>query len=270
MPELVLVDGLSKQYRGSAGGVREVTLTVASGEIVGLLGPNGSGKTTALHCITGIIRPDAGVVLLAGLPHDSSEAKDVFGFLPDDLPMPDSLRAAELIALFRRLRPSFDARLAHEWLEILGLAHEGSKYFGEYSHGMKRKLQLVLALAHRPRLLILDEPLRGLDPEAAVLMLSLMEALRDSGAGVLVSTHDLAGAERFCTEVVIISAGRVISQGSPAELMSESGTDSLERHFIATTGIGDAVEAKRRSMRAAVLGWGTTADASPRHETSEV
>ena len=110
----------------------------------------------------------------------------------------------------------------------IDLADHLDKYVGDYSHGMKRKLQLVLATAHRPRLLVLDEPLRGLDPEAAILMNTVIERTAGAGNGVLIATHDLFAAERGCDEVVIVSEGRVVTQGAPAELLERHRAANLE------------------------------------------
>jgi ABC-2 type transport system ATP-binding protein len=248
LPALLLVDRVTKRYDRSTG-VQDVSFHVDPGEVVGLLGPNGAGKSTTLHSITGILRPDSGSILIDGHPYDDPAAKDVFGFLPDDLPMPESLRAGELMTMHRRLRPSFDENLAHEWLETVGLAAHRSKYFGQYSSGMKRKLQLVLALAHRPRLLVMDEPMRGLDPEAAILVISIMDAFTAANGGVLVSTHDLLAAQRYCTSVVVLAEGIVVADGPPDDLTRSLGATTLEEYFIKVTGLGDAIESKRNTIR---------------------
>jgi len=168
LSNILRVNDLTKRY-GRDVGIEDVSFTVEAGEIVGLLGPNGSGKSTTLHCLTGILSATSGTVEIAGVDHELPAAKDGFGFLPDDLPLPESLRSLEVMALHRRLRARFDRDLAEDLLELVGLTDHRDKYVGHYSHGMKRKLQLVIALAHRPRLLIMDEPMRGLDPEAAII-----------------------------------------------------------------------------------------------------
>ena len=147
------------------------------------------------------------------------------------------------------------SRLVHELHEdgtVSGsmpiLADHLDKYVGDYSHGMKRKLQLVLATAHRPRLLVLDEPLRGLDPEAAILMNTVIERTAGAGNGVLIATHDLFAAERGCDEVVIVSEGRVVTQGAPAELLERHRAANLEALFLALTGIGTGLERKLQHL----------------------
>jgi ABC-2 type transport system ATP-binding protein len=242
------VDHLTKMY-GRRLGIEGVSFDVAAGEIIGLLGPNGSGKSTTLHCLTGILAPTSGRVQITGIAHDRPAAKDGFGFVPDDLPMPESLRAPEVLALHRKLRSQFDRDLAEDLLELVGLADHRSKYVGEYSHGMKRKLQLVTALAHGPRLLIMDEPMRGLDPEAGIIVKTLLETFREQGGGVLVATHDLLAAEHYCDRVVILTYGKVIATGEPSELIGAAGVDTLEELFVQVTGLADQMAEKQDELR---------------------
>jgi ABC-2 type transport system ATP-binding protein len=248
LTSILQVADLTKRY-GRNVGVEGVTFGVEAGEIVGLLGPNGSGKSTTLHCVTGILSPTSGTVEITGVDHARPAAKDGFGFVPDDLPMPESLRPPEVLALHRRLRTRFDPDLSEELLELVGLADHRQKYVGEFSHGMKRKLQLVIALAHRPRLLIMDEPMRGLDPEAAIIVKTLLEMFREQGGGVLVATHDLLAAEHYCDRVVILTQGRVIASGEPADLISGAGVDTLEDLFIEVTGLAEQMAGKQEELR---------------------
>ncbi|MBK8446977.1 MAG: ABC transporter ATP-binding protein [Micropruina sp.] len=241
------VHGLTKLY-GTRAGIAEASFEVRPGEIVGLLGPNGCGKSTTLHCITDYHNATSGEVLIAGHPHDRPSAKSRLGFLPDDLPLPESLSGRELLMLHAHLRPGLQLDTAYDLLEVFDLMDHLDRYVGDYSHGMKRKLQLVLALAHRPTLLVLDEPLRGLDPEAAILTSTVISSFAGSAGGVLIATHDLAEAERTCDSVVIVSQGRVVAQGAPADLKSEHGASSLEDVFLTLTGIRDGLAAKLRRL----------------------
>ena len=248
LDNLLTVENLRKTY-GGARAVEHVAFGVRAGEVVGLLGPNGAGKSTTLHCITGIIEPSGGSVSLCNMPADDPRAKDMFGLLPDDLPLPASLRASEVLALHRKLRPRFDQELADELLGLVGLSNELTKPVGDYSHGMKRKLHLVAALAHHPRLLILDEPLRGLDPEAAILIRTMMETFKEQGGGVLFATHDLLAAEHFCDRVVIMADGSAIASGAPDELMKRSNTISLEQFFVQVTGLIGRIAESEETVR---------------------
>ncbi|WBQ04204.1 ABC transporter ATP-binding protein [Kribbella sp. CA-293567] len=246
-PEPLAVRGLTKKFGGQRA-VDDVSFTVPTGSIVGLLGPNGSGKSTTLHCITGFHRVTAGEVLINGLPHDTPAAKNEFGFFPDDLPVPESLTADETLALHRRLRPLFDLEFAEALTETVGLLAHRKKFVGDYSHGMRRKLQLVLALAHHPRLLILDEPLRGLDPEAGALMSSVIAQFAGSGGAVLIATHDLYAAERTCDEVCILSDGKLAASGRPADIVTRTGTADLADAFVAVTGLTTSVAAAEAAV----------------------
>lgn len=248
LTSILRVEGLTKRY-GPNIGVEGVSFEVDAGEIVGLLGPNGSGKSTTLHCLTGILAPTTGTVEVMGVDHERPAAKDGFGFVPDDLPLPEALRSPEVMALHRRLRTRFDHDLAEDLLELVGLADERDKYVGEYSHGMKRKLQLVIALAHGPRLLIMDEPMRGLDPEASIIVSTLLETFREQGGGVLVATHDLLAAEHYCDRVVILTRGRMITSGQPAELIDDAGVESLEELFVQVTGLAEQMADKQAELR---------------------
>ncbi|MFJ6077052.1 ABC transporter ATP-binding protein [Pseudarthrobacter sp. NPDC092419] len=248
LPDPLQVAELTKIY-GSRPGIENLSFTVGAGQITGLLGPNGSGKSTTIHCITGFIKASSGRILLGGAAHHSVEAKDRFGFFPDDLPMPDSLTGSETIAFYRRLRPLFSDATADGLVELLGLSAHLGKYVGEYSHGMKRKLQLVVALAHRPELLILDEPMRGLDPEAGLLMNALLRTFTEEGGAVLLATHDLTAAERVCGSVVILAQGRMVAAGAPGDLMARHGTASLEELFVHATGLHTAMLGKELELQ---------------------
>lgn len=252
LPDPLHVAGLTKMY-GSRTGVQNISFDVRQGEVTGLLGPNGSGKSTTIHCITGFIEPTEGQILIGGAKHSTLPAKDFFGFFPDDLPIPESLTGAETVGFYRRLRPVFDDFLAQRLLELLGLEGHMDKYVGAYSHGMKRKLQLVLALAHHPRLLVLDEPMRGLDPEAGMLMNVILKTFVQDGGAALVATHDLLAAQHYCDSVVILAGGAVVSSGAPVRLMSQSGTSSLEELFIRATGLEATMKGKEDELRSLLV-----------------
>lgn len=248
LPDPLQVTELTKIY-GTRPGIENLSFNVGAGQITGLLGPNGSGKSTTIHCITGFIKASSGRILIGGATHDSVEAKDRFGFFPDDLPMPDALTGSEMLAFYRRLRPLFSDESAAGLVKLLGLSTHMDKYVGEYSHGMKRKLQLVVALAHRPELLILDEPMRGLDPEAGLLMNALLRTFSAEGGAVLLATHDLTAAERMCDSVVILAQGRMVAAGAPRDLMAHHDTASLEELFVHATGLHTAMLGKEQELQ---------------------
>lgn len=259
MPDPLVVHALGKDF-GKISVLSKVTFSLSRGEILGLLGPNGSGKSTLLHCLTGYHDQSCGEIEFFGHQRDSIAAKDSFGFLPDDLPMPGSLTGAEVLIFHQRLRPRFDTEVALSWANILGLSDHLGKYVGDYSHGMRRKIQLVLALSHSPEVLILDEPLRGLDPEAGLVMRTVMGEFARQGGSVLVATHDLLGAERFCDRVVVLAEGCVIAQGPPQRVVEEVGAPDLEAAFIELTALRDRVS---RAQGEVVTMMGTSRTSSP-------
>lgn len=247
MHDILDAHALTKRYGGRTV-LDGVSLGIPAGTIHGLLGPNGSGKTTCLHLVTGLIQPDAGTVLVDEIDVARPASRLGFGFAPDDLPMPSSLTGREYLALHHALRERDDTARAAELADLLRVADALERPVGDYSHGMRRKLQLIAALAHQPRLLVLDEPFRGLDPEAATALRTLLVAFARAGGAVLVATHDLVRAERDCDTVTILDAGSVVAAGAPADLRARHpDASSLDDLFLEVT--GRAAEATERRER---------------------
>ena len=236
MNSILTVVDLTKKY-GQFTAARKINFSVAGGSIVGLLGPNGSGKSSVLHCVTGVIGVTSGAIIINGHPHQTAAAKAMLGFVPDDLALPTNLTGAEYLDLIRRLQPSCDRSLMAELLDLLGLTGALGKLVAEYSHGMKRKMQMVAAMSHSPSLLILDEPFRGLDPEAHLILRTLIDSFVATGGGALVATHDMAEAQAYCDEISIFADGEIAAAGTPAALMAEYERSSLEEVFLAAAGI---------------------------------
>lgn len=249
MTDALRVVDLVKRY-GRFVAVCGVSFTVPSGGITGLLGPNGSGKSSVLHSITGVVTATSGTVTIAGRAHDTAAAKAVTGFVPDDLPLPLNLTGFEYLDLVRRLQPGTDPTLTDELVSLLGMTRALPRLVAEYSHGMKRKIQMIAALGHRPRLLILDEPFRGLDPEAHVILRELIASFVRDGGGVLVATHDLSAAEGYCDAVTVVADGCVVADGPPHRLMDEHGQRSLEGVFLAATGLAERTRSKHEQLSA--------------------
>jgi len=244
MAQPLTVTNLTKRY-GRFVAVDGVSFAVAPGTITGLLGPNGSGKSSILHSLTGVVTPTSGSIAIAGNPHSSTAAKAALGFVPDDLALPLNLTGYEYLDLVRRLQPRSDLELAHELAHLLAIDAALGRLVAEYSHGMKRKIQTIAALLHRPTLLVLDEPFRGLDPEAHMVLRHLIASFVDDGGGVLVATHDLAAAETYCDTVTIVADGTVVAQGVAAGLLAEYDEPTLEGVFLAATGLGTRARAAR-------------------------
>jgi len=229
---------ITKTY-GRKVAVNEVSLTAPAGAITGLLGPNGSGKTTLLHCLCGVVAPDSGEVRVNGRLSQHRNARHNIGFCPDDLPMPDLLTGREYLDMvmgIRGLRVTGDHIAA--LLDGMRLAPAYDQLIGSYSHGMKRKIQLIASILHQPDVLVLDEPFRGLDPESSTILKELLRRYAARGAAVLVSTHDLLVAEQMCDEVAVLRDGDLVAQARVDELRSV-GEMTLEESFLNLTGLAD-------------------------------
>jgi len=234
-----------KRYGGFTA-VDGVSLNVRAGEVFGLLGPNGAGKTTTIGMLTGLLRPSAGTVHIAGhdVARDARTVKRLIGYVPDEPYLYDKLTAREFIRLMARLYNMPDGGHAvagriEELLAYFDLQGSADQPIGGYSHGMRQKTALCGVLIHEPRLLFLDEPTVGLDPRSARLLKDTLRALVAQGRGVLLCTHILEIAQAICDRVAILDHGRIIVQGSLDELRHAvaGGLDeSLEDIFLRLTG----------------------------------
>jgi ABC-2 type transport system ATP-binding protein len=217
-PDVLRVDGLAKRFAGG-GGVDAVSMSIGAGEITGFIGVNGAGKSTTLRCILGLLRPDAGAISLFGRPA-SAQSRRRIGFLPEERGLFPRERARDAIAFHARLKglARRDAlRAADRLLERIGLGGRQRTRIGELSKGNAQRVQILCALAHAPDLLILDEPLSGLDPVAQSEVLSLFAEFRAGGGAILFSTHSMAAAENLCDRVVILAKGRTVFEGPLTE-----------------------------------------------------
>ncbi len=221
---IVSVDGVVKRY-GDLTAVGDVSFTVGR-EIVGLLGSNGAGKSTMLKMIVGLLRPDAGHVRIAGhdVRLDATEARRLVGYLPEDLELYERLTGREFLRFVAGIKGVVPDDAAIEaGLESFGILDKADHLIKEYSLGMKKKTGLLAALTGDPRVLVLDEPLNALDALSMRLVERRLEAFRDAGGAVLVSSHVMAFVERVCSRVVILRAGRTVAEASPSALRAETG-----------------------------------------------
>lgn len=236
---VVRVRGLSKSYGGRTV-VDRLDLDVLPGEVVGLIGANGAGKTTTVEILQGLRKADAGDVRVLGLDpaRDADRLRRQLGSQLQSSGLPDRLRVAEAVALFSGPRATDGAAL----LEQFGLAHRRKSPFAGMSGGERQRLFLVLALLNQPRLVILDELTQGLDPAARREVWSAVAQLRDRGTTVMLVTHELDEAEALCERVIAMREGRVLDQGTPAQLVVRHSSEVAVRFGIAAT---DPVETAR-------------------------
>ncbi|MDF5757982.1 ABC transporter ATP-binding protein [Spongiactinospora sp. TRM90649] len=232
MGALLEVSGLRKSY-GARVAVNGVGLTVAAGETYGLLGPNGAGKTTAISMIVGILARDAGEIRVDGRPHGTSTrgTKAMIGYVPQNLALYQELSARRNLRFFGRLQgiPRATAgRAVQDALELTGLADRADEPVSGFSGGMARRLNIAIGLLHRPRLLVLDEPTAGVDPQSRNAILDGVRDLAARGVAVLYTTHYMEEAERVCDRVGIIDHGEMIAEGTRRELVGMVGqSDTL-------------------------------------------
>jgi ABC-2 type transport system ATP-binding protein len=222
---------LSKSF-GAVRAVDSVSFEVRPGEIYGLLGPNGAGKTTSISMISGLLKPDAGEVSVAGASFWSNpqQAKSIMGVVPQELAIYEELSGRENLEFWGRMAglSSGDAKSrAKELLEALTLTDRANDAVKKYSGGMKRRINLGCALLHRPKLLLLDEPTVGIDPQARMNILEFIRNLRATGTGILYTTHYLEEAESLCQRIGIIDHGRLLAEGTFSELQERLGGDRV-------------------------------------------
>ncbi len=249
----IRVEGLTKHYRGRWGrrveALCDLTLAVEPGEIFGLLGPNGSGKTTTLKLLTGLLRPTSGRAWILGRPAGESEVRSRLGFLPEESYFYRFLTAAETLDFFGRLfgLPRAERRRrADALLEEFGLSQARHRAVGTFSKGMARRLGLASTLLNDPELVLLDEPTTGLDPMGTREVKDLILRLKARGKTVLVCSHLLADIERICDRIAILSGGRLRTLGRVSDLLSRR--DAAQ---ITVRGLGDgALDALRAQARA--------------------
>ncbi|MBA3319532.1 MAG: ABC transporter ATP-binding protein [Gemmatimonadales bacterium] len=239
---MIRLKDLTKRY-GKFTAVDGISLEVPRGELFGLLGPNGAGKTTTMRMIAGILRPTSGSVLVGGVDmlERPLEAKARIGFIPDRPFVYDKLTGGEFLrfaaALYGQDGPGIERRI-DELLEIFDLSAWKHELTESYSHGMRQKLIICGALVHRPELIIVDEPMVGLDPKSARLLKDLFRQFVDRGGTILMSTHTLEVAEVMCDRIAIVFQGKIAANGTMTELrqQTESGDLSLEDMFLKLTG----------------------------------
>ncbi len=239
---MISLEDLTKRY-GKFTAVNGISLEIPKGTLYGLLGPNGAGKTTTMRMIAGILRPTSGRVTVAGFDvvRQPMQAKARLGFIPDRPFVYDKLTGAEFLRFVAGLYDQGGAdveKRIDELLELFELTPWKNELTESYSHGMRQKLIISSALVHRPEVIVVDEPMVGLDPKSSRLLKELFRHFVDRGGTVLMSTHTLEVAEVMCDRIGIVFGGQVVAAGTMAEIrvQTESGDASLEELFLKLTG----------------------------------
>ena len=232
---MLIINHLTKHYKGSSKGVTDLSLHVAPGDLYAFIGHNGAGKTTTLKCVTGIHDYDAGEIIIDGidLKKDTLACKRSFAYIPDNPDLYEYLTGIQYLNFIADVF-GVSAQDRQQRIETYAAAYEITASLGDlissYSHGMKQKLAIISALVHQPKLLILDEPFVGLDPKAAVVTKNLMRELCEGGGAVFFSTHVLEVAEKLCNKVAIIKDGALVACGAMEEIVKDGET--LESIFM--------------------------------------
>jgi ABC-2 type transport system ATP-binding protein len=242
---MIKLINLTKNY-GKLVAVNKINLEVARGEIFGFLGPNGAGKTTTIKMMSGLLQPTSGSIFIGGydVQKDPLKAKFITGFIPDRPFLYEKLTATEFMRFVAELFEMKDpGRRIKEGLDLFGLSEWADELIENFSHGMKQRLVMAAALLHEPKLLVVDEPMVGLDPRGARLVKDIFKDLAAKGVTVFMSTHTLEIVEQMCTRVAIINRGDIIAEGSVEDLgrMALMPESHLEQIFLKLTGGDEAI-----------------------------
>jgi ABC-2 type transport system ATP-binding protein len=237
---MIKLINLTKNY-GKLIAVNNVNLEVAPGEIFGFLGPNGAGKTTTIKLMAGLLQPSGGSILINGhdVQKEPLKAKFITGFIPDRPFLYEKLTAVEFMRFVADLYEMQDSKIRiNDLLELFGLPDWRNELIENFSHGMKQRLVMASALLHNPKVLVVDEPMVGLDPRGARLVKDIFKDLASKGVTVFMSTHTLEIVEHMCTRLAIINQGKIIAEGSVEDLgrMARMENSHLEPIFLRLTG----------------------------------
>ncbi|MFY9822948.1 MAG: ABC transporter ATP-binding protein [Thermoanaerobaculia bacterium] len=239
MRALIELSGLARSFGGRPA-VRGLSLSIPAGEVFGLLGPNGAGKSTTLKMLATLLRPTGGSACIVGhdLMAEPNEVRKVIGYVPEGADLYEALSGEEFLDLVRdlhRIPPDVAAARRLPLAEAFAIRQELGRPMGEYSKGMKQKVLLIAALQHHPRVLLLDEPLDGLDVPAQEALKEVIRERAAQGSCIVYSSHILEVVEKVCDRVGIVHQGMLIALGAPHELTAASGEESLSKLFLHLT-----------------------------------
>ena len=250
---MIKLNDLTKLYRGFRA-VDNLNLEIKKGVVFGFLGPNGAGKTTTIKMMAGVLKPTEGQVLIDGIDiaHDPSEAKRRIGFVPDQPFVYEKLTGREFLEFVAGLyglnhSHSLNGNMT-QLLELFELSHWSDELIESFSHGMKQRLIMCAALLHEPKVIVVDEPMVGLDPKGARLVKDIFRNQAQKGRTIFMSTHSLEVAQEVCQEIAIIQAGKIIATGTAEDLKRQAGVDgNLENIFLKLTEGGTVAHEKSLS-----------------------
>ena len=248
MVQAVVLESVSKSF-GRIQAVRNLNLEIEGGMVYGLLGPNGSGKSTTMKMVMGLVKPDSGRICVYGIDvqRDPMKVKKILGYVPETPCLYEFLTGLEyldFIADIYGLDAGIKKAQIEEFLEAFELEGRENEMISGYSHGMKQKIALIAALLHKPKLLVLDEPLGGLDPKSARIVKNLIHKLADDGITTIMSTHVLEIADAVCDRIAILYQGEKLAEGTSAELREKAQMpkSTLEQVFLKLTGTNNVKE----------------------------
>ena len=233
---MLSIEHLTKTYKGGKTAVKDLSLEIESGDIYGFIGHNGAGKTTTIKCVVGILPFESGTILIDGhdINKDPLTCKRMLAFIPDNPDLYDQLTGIQYLNFISDI---FDIKnedrtqRIKQYGDVFEITPVLGNLISSYSHGMKQKLAVISALIHKPKLLILDEPFVGLDPEATIKLKSIFREMVSEGAAIFFSTHVLDTAEKLCNKIAIIDDGKILASGNTEELTKGR---SLEDFFMET------------------------------------
>ena len=243
MQPIIKIESLSKKYKDAEQySLNNVSLDITEGQIFGLLGPNGAGKTTLISMLCGLIKPTSGHFTIDDLNYTnhSSKIKKIIGVVPQEYALYPTLTARENLHYFGSmygLKGSYLKDKVVETLDLLGLLKFADKRIETFSGGMKRRVNLIAGILHNPKVLFLDEPTVGVDVQSKNAIIDYLKVLNQNGTTIIYTSHHLAEAEDFCTNIAILDRGRIYAQGTPSSLIdATTEARNLEEVFISLTG----------------------------------
>ncbi len=239
---IIEIHNLAKTFKNaSEPAVNNISLSINRNEIFGLLGPNGAGKTTTISILCGLFPPTSGTIIIDGksLQHNLSGIKPIVGIVPQDIALYPTLTARENLDFYGHMYGLKGRDLKNKiemWLQKLGLTDAANRLINTYSGGMKRRVNLIAGIIHSPKILFLDEPTVGVDVQSRNVIIELLKEINQAGTTIIYTSHHMEEAADFCTRVSIIDHGRILTLGTPKQLIEHTpGADNLEKVFLHLT-----------------------------------